>query len=320
MEHLKIEDTIQISGSKVQTYWTDEKFNELYALFRTPLKLPKSVLRNINSIDKIQETYKIKGFQFGNWSTNEDRFNYLATLYICFYDLNKVLKFPKANMGLDNALSLSFGARGGGSASAHFEPWSYVINMTRYTRPDVMRERFRPWVPDSHLEHYTSKKYRFLNTGGVGALAHEYGHFLDFFFGAHYDKDSLSQSLSRGSSTARKRHQYKGNHPLRLAMENLIMVLFWKNEEKQQKSKFIIRLHKSIEETPGMGIAYWGNRAEVFARSFEAFISYKLSQLGVNNKFLARVKYSPSVYPNQAETKALEPYFNKLFTEMRKFF
>lgn len=321
MEHLKIEDTIKLPGSKVHAYWTEASFMELYNLFRKPLKLPKSVLHNINSVEKIQSTFKIKGFQFGNWSSNEDRFNYLATLYICLYDLNKVLKFKRANLGMDNTLSISFGARGGGSASAHFEPWSYVINMTRYIRPDVMERRYGMFVSSQReLDKLKSKPYRFLNTGGVGALAHEYGHFLDFYFGSHYDTDPGTRALTGGTSMQTRRTTIKAGHPLRQAMENLLMALIWQNEEKKIKSRFYKRLAKYVDVTPQMSMKYWGNRAELFARAFEAFVSYKLAQGGIYNAFLARAKYSNNVYPTRNEIKALEPYFNKLFIEIRKCF
>ncbi len=315
MEHLKIEDTIQIDGSKVSRYWSFERFQLLYQIFRRPLKLPKTVLRNINSVEKIQETYKLRGFQFGNWSTNEDRFNYLATLYICFYDLNKILKFKGANLGLNKALTISFGARGSGGALAHFEPGRYVINLTRYKRADVMRKQYGAFASSEKLRLFDNKDYRFLNTGGVGSLAHEYGHFIDFYFGHFYDISPKSRSLSGGSSTQRKRIDWGNKHPLRDTMEDLLMAAIWKDETKGIHTHFYKKMMNATNN------AYYYMRTEMFARIFETYVKHQLIKQGVHNDFLTgEHKYTRPFYPNRAEIEALEPYMEKLLAEMRKFF
>lgn len=312
MEHLKIHDTVRVDRSKVAAYWSTERFTSLYQIFRRPLKLPKSVLHNINSVEKIQNTFKIKGFQFGNWSSNEDRFNYLATVYICFYDLNKILKFKGANLGLDQTLSISFGARGSGGATAHFEPQLYVINMTRYKRADVMKKHYRMFATTEQLKLFDNKAYRFLNTGGVGALAHEYGHFLDYYFGQFVDTSTQSVSLSGGRFSIGNRIAWTNKQPIRLAMENLLMAAIWKNEAKGIHSPFFIRMKKATKKQ------YFFRRNEVFARIFEAYVSHKLSGMGIYNDFLSQRKYPIAVYPKANEIKALALYMDKLLVQFRK--
>jgi hypothetical protein len=66
-------------------------------------------------------------------------------------DLANLLGLPPKAISLDGELGIAFGARGSGSAAAHYEPGRVVINLTR--------------------------------TRGAGSLAHELGHAFDDYFG-----------------------------------------------------------------------------------------------------------------------------------------
>ena len=217
--NVKIEDTVTAPQSKVHRYWTTKGFREFYTNFRGGLALPKNIAQNSESPKKIQEVFKLKGFQFGNWLSNEDRYNYLAAIYICLHDLNKVLKFKGANLGMDNNLVISFGARGSARALAHYEPANDVINMTRYKRMDLINKQ-RAAVGQPPIE--MTKLERFVYTGGVGSFAHEYGHYLDYYFGAHYDVNPSSRALTGGSSTSPKRINWPKTSKLRNLTEDVL--------------------------------------------------------------------------------------------------
>ena len=103
--------------------------DKYFKLIRPRLKLPVNL--QTNETQKLGEKFNMAGIGFGNWVTIEDRANYQKALVMSFYDLNKVLKF-KYNIGL-GLLTVTFGARGQGGALGHYEPWSKVINITRYT-------------------------------------------------------------------------------------------------------------------------------------------------------------------------------------------
>lgn len=308
---IKIEDTVVVHGSKLHDYWTTTGFREFYKQFRKGLALPKTIADNAASPLKIQEAFKLKGFQFGNWLTNEDRYNYLAAIYICLYDLNKVLKFKGNNLGLDNNLIVSFGARGSSGALAHYESWNHTINMTRYKKlSTINKQRADIGAPPIALP----KTELFVYTGGVGSFAHEYGHFLDYYFGGNYDVDSTHYSLSTWRSTSYNRMIWGAKQPLRKLMEDLLMKIIWKDEKKKVYSAYMKKL-KDYEKSD-----YWFRRNELFARAFEQYISYKLSALGIHNKFLAKRKYVGHVYIAPKEFKAVVPYFDKLIRELRKYF
>jgi hypothetical protein len=93
------------------------------------------------------DDFKIKGGEFGNWLNDKDRQASVNFAYEAFRDLATVLNIPDSDIGLNGNLSIAFGARGSGSALAHYEPLREVINLTKMK--------------------------------GAGSLAHEYCHALD---------------------------------------------------------------------------------------------------------------------------------------------
>jgi len=299
---IKITDTLgeeKRGTSKIEAWWGGKGFTAIYKQFRKGA-IPAVFLKQIEDVRNVEKLFKLRGFQFGNWVNNEDRFNYLAAFGICLFDLNKVLKFKGNNLGLDKTLGIAFGARGQRGAVAHYEPPHHIINMTRYYDAD----RFDAPV---------SKAVRFVHSGGVGSFAHEYGHFLDFFFGSRVETTTI-YSLSDGSSTSPTRIKYdKKKFPIRYAMEDLLEVAYW-DASKKKPSTFLKRI-KDYSNKP-----YFVQRAEIFARLFEQYIAYKLKQNGIANSFLTSTKYTRVVYMTPTELKRVVPYFDRLLVLMRTAF
>ena len=100
--------------------------------------------------EQFSETFGFRGVQFGNWTNNADRQAALNEAYDSFMDLADVLGLSPRAMSLGGELGLAFGARGTGSALAHYELNEVVINLTK--------------------------------TRGAGSLAHEWWHALDNYF------------------------------------------------------------------------------------------------------------------------------------------
>lgn len=96
------------------------------------------------------DMFGFRGVQFGNWVEQKTRQVDMNEAYDALIDLTKVLDIPTRAISLNGTLGLAFGARGKGSASAHYEPDNIVINLTK-------------------------KK-------GAGSLAHEWFHALDNYF------------------------------------------------------------------------------------------------------------------------------------------
>lgn len=96
------------------------------------------------------DTFQVRGGEFGNWLSNEERQRHLNLAYEAFYDLATALGIKPSDITFGGKLSIAFGSRGRGgqsAASAHFEPLLEVINLTKIH--------------------------------GAGCLAHEWGHAMD---------------------------------------------------------------------------------------------------------------------------------------------
>ena len=114
--------------------------------------------RNVDGQDYLA-TFGFKGGEFGNWMSQKDRQASLNMGFDALKDLAGALKISDRDISYQGALSIAFGARGSGSAVAHYEPLRQVINLTK------MR--------------------------GAGSLAHEWWHGLDDFMGRKMEARGL---------------------------------------------------------------------------------------------------------------------------------
>lgn len=107
---------------------------------------------NINAGQKfIMESVGMRGVQWGNTVTDEERKHHLHKSCEAMADLADMTGLPDHAMSLSGQLGLAIGARGIANALAHYEPKEKVINLTR--------------------------------KNGVGSLAHEWAHALDDYIG-----------------------------------------------------------------------------------------------------------------------------------------
>lgn len=106
------------------------------------------------------ETFGFRGVEFGNWNNQAERQEVMNAAYDGLMDLAEVMQIPAKAIGLNGDLALAFGARGQGlsSAVAHYERTRAVINLTKMN--------------------------------GAGALAHEWLHAMDHYFGRQDGKAS----------------------------------------------------------------------------------------------------------------------------------
>lgn len=301
---MKIVDTLRPEGgSRAERWWEDQGFVELYQFFRKGA-MEKRFYDKLKDVRTVHEVFQLRGYQFGNWVTHEDRFNYLAALGICLYDLNRVLRFKGNNLGLDKTLGIAFGARGVKGALAHYEPSTNIINLTRY-------------YEENRFDEPTEKKVRFVFSGGVGSFAHEYGHFLDYFFGARIENHPKIYALSDGRSTDPRRINYDpAKMPMRYWMEEILEKAYW-DKSKTADSSYVRRIRKAI---PKQYLDYFLRRNEIFARLFEQYVGYKLQEMKIQNIFLTKTKYHAIQYMTPTELKTVVPLFDKLLLQMRKHF
>lgn len=110
--------------------------------------------------DNFLDVFQFKGGEFGNWVNEKERQASLDYCYDALMDLSDALEISRDSVTLGHQLNIAFGARGHGSALAHFEPLYNVINLTKMK--------------------------------GAGSLGHEWIHALDYYLGTKYGVHSLA--------------------------------------------------------------------------------------------------------------------------------
>ena len=299
------------AGGRLVEDWQSSEIVPLFPRFRKgKSSLPKSF--HFWDHGFLLDYFGLRAWEFGNWLTNEDRMNYVCGSGIALYDMRSVLQFPIHQMGLQGMVSLAIGARGKSAARAHFEPHSFAINLTRYSdNPGPKKMAAYPFLK----KH--PKVVRFLRMGGVGSLAHEYGHALDYFFGGFVDQDAEHFALTGGRSVrTRPDRELMKKKTLRGYMEKLIYQIIWESDKKQ--TRFYSELRAMLKEK-GIKSDYYYRRNELFARFFEQYIQFKLKQKGIQNTLLHKPKYNYVVYLPQKHLERLVPIMDKLVVQMRAY-
>jgi hypothetical protein len=279
MKNIKILDTGEnFPGfSRSSRYWATRIKRVNLNKYRPGIKIPRSI--DLTNFSTVQKLFNIKGFEFGNWLSNQERYDFLNYAFVALYDMGKVLGFSK-NLGLNKTIGIGFGSRGSGRSTgvAHFEPDNFMINLTKQR--------------------------------GAGSLAHEYGHALDFFFGTYIDLNMFSRSLSGGRLLGSQIHKQNYTSSLRKEMYKVMELIIFQPGSTDKTTKYYQGLPYGD---------YWRNCAELFARAFEQYIHFHLEKRGIRNSFLSKSKYSGKrIYMPTNHFKQVEPHIRKLINEMKK--
>jgi hypothetical protein len=263
--------------------------NDYKPLRKPVLSLIPKVFKSV-AIDKVAELvikqYKFRGIEFGNWVNQRRRIDFCLNLYTALYDLNKVLKFNN-NIGINNTISIADGARGSKGALAHYEPVNNVINLSRDRRLDKQDS----WgYNENYTEYKKTQKYFREHLSGYGSFAHEYGHALDYIMAEKYT--NRYSALSGGRSVLT-------NPNYKTAYNNFLNDLKTGNTELEKKFRdcfepLLFRNGKPTSFYIGVYAlalqkgTYWSRLNEIWARTFEVYVAYKLSKQGIINKFLIK--------------------------------
>lgn len=263
--------------------------------------------------EQFMKAFGLRGGQFGNWvkqgANSKDRQGMLNDAYDAFMDLAGVLGIPSEAIGLGGKLGMSFGARGKGSAMAHYEPSQVVINLTK--------------------------------TKGAGTLAHEWFHALDHHFTSFRDSPARNKSREdtyitykpepsmmytpqkgRGyliSKPALEKRRANSNDPM-YAAENWAPDPNHPAGVRPKVEEAFADLVNALNDSPmkdrattidkGATDGYWSRIIERAARSFESYIIHKLEQQGARSDFLANVT------PENAFPRNMDRYPYLLESEM----
>ena len=296
----KLYDTANIaSRGRIDKHWSQDLFNNVFEGQRKGPMLPFGFKKF--DPDWLIKHFNLRGFEFGNWLSQEDRWLYLVGCSVSLYDLARITGVHSDQMGFAGLLSAAFGARGSSSALAHFEPHTMAINLTRYDRATKQ-----------------AGDVRFLLDGGVGSLGHEWAHALDFFLGNFAMPDP---NLNWGTCAlkSRVRHISHGRYKIEAAPRDAVGsafydvmkgIMFKEQDGAFVRSSFYDRVWKLVNESKEYG-PYWIDIKELLARSFEVFLTYEGETKGIHNPYLFKNKYVSPVYPTKEE-------YNTWANDMRK--
>lgn len=228
-----------------------------------------------NGIDQfdIIHKYHLKGFEYGNYVNNNDRYDHLIAAQRSLKHLSHLL--CTQNIGINGNIGIAFGARGiGGTAIAHYEPLHNMINLTKKR--------------------------------GASALAHEYGHALDYNLGTFLDQHSKYAALSGGSSVAQRLPDNTGGQ-LRAMVNDVI------------DTAVTTQSHQALRKATNSD--YWFRRTEIFARLFEQYICYRMQKISTDS-YLTKSwnQYTHSIaYLGEKDFMLVLPKMRLLNMEIGKF-
>lgn len=150
----------------------------------------KTIPKNIDA-EQLAKKYHLRGFAFGNYVTQEERFFYLFKVEKQLEILAKIK--GDNNLGL-GALTIAIGSEGQAGSLAHFNARKLLINLNR-GRKETYIDAFQ----------------------GESSLIHEYAHFIDFIIGR--SKESLKVNFA---SAVRSKTKFKDIEKIRKPVELLL--------------------------------------------------------------------------------------------------
>lgn len=300
------DDPNVVAGSRIDDYWARHTISLIAHNYFDKGKVKKHG-RNVSDSATTVKRFSLRGIQYGNWLSQEDRYNYLFAISISLYDMKELLNLPFNKMGFKNKLTLAFGARGRGGALAHFEPGNFAINLTRY--PHSMTNPFTNQTK-KFLKGDNSKYNAMLSMGGVGSFSHEWAHALD------YELGKPGQYLSGGRSTRYKVNSKLINQKTAAGTMERILKIVNCNEDGS-KSAYRAKLEAQIKNSSAGD--YYIRRTEIFARLFEAFCSTELAKKGGKNIFISKPKYLHWAYPSKNLIAKAAPEIRSLLAFYRRY-
>lgn len=246
------------------------------------------------SPEQFSDAFGFRGVQFGNYVEGPRRQADLNRAYDSLHDLADVLNVPTKALSLNGRLGLAFGARGKGKAAAHYEPGEVAINLTK--------------------------------GNGPGALAHEWFHSLDNYFG-RYDVSTDGKITSGGdymTEAQRAGRVFKdgryvdAEYPVRQEVYDA-----FKGVMKAINSSDMPRRSALLDEVRSK--PYWSTDVEMAARAFERYVQDKARTAGVENDYLVNIRKALEhntdntwAYPTNAELDGgIRDAFDHLFSTLK---
>jgi hypothetical protein len=233
----------------------------------------------------------MRGLQYGNSVSDDERQHHLSRTAEALADLADVTGLPDHAASIGGKLGLAIGARGKGKASAHYEPDTKVINLTR--------------------------------KNGAGTLAHEWAHALDH----HLNGGGF---VHRGGKR-RGDFLSADHHKLHAGKDDPVVAAMAGVRAAMRESGFHSRLPGVVRSLQKQGMMhtqfggvpaseYWTSPEEMFARTFERHVQHKLRGADRDNTYLSGIgegKEWHELWPTKEEAEKMAPAMDALMQAIR---
>jgi len=262
--------------------------------------------------EKFADSFGFRGVQFGNWvaqgSEKQARQGMLNQAYDALMDLASIVNVPPKAISLNGTLGLAFGARGSGWASAHYEPDTLVINLTKTRGAGTLAHEWLHAL-DNYFSHQRGGPVPFER--GMSQQAYRQANYITYRPEPLYvRKDGRVGSLTKARLERAREHSPKNPYYLE---EN------WHPDPKHPQGvrpeveRRFAELVEALDASPMAKRAraidknengYWSQIIERAARSFENYIIAKMMERGFHNDYLANV----TAVENFARSRDRYPY------------
>jgi len=309
--------------------------------------VPEKVVRKGGAKIKITEPedfmkeFGMRGVEFGNWIDVSHGNYHIQRCGEAFYDLADILKLNKKHMSINKRLAIAFGARGTGTAAAHYEPLSEAINLTKWNGGGSVAHEWMHFF-DNVMAKNQGKGFKLYGSEGdkvgsgiqaayqgvIDAITTTKEHKVTIRETAKYS-DKMAIRAYRGMADWIKKHPRSPNKAFAGYIKELTGTGYnrWISKPanlKKVAGAFALRYKKDIEYTrqemstrtqyavdsEKMGKDYWGSGREMFARAGEAWIQDELLKANRKNSYLVSGTRGTSVYVKvtKGDVEELNPY------------
>ncbi|PQP80310.1 hypothetical protein C0Q44_28260 [Paenibacillus sp. PCH8] len=307
--------------------------------------VPEEVVRKsnepsgVNKPDDLIDIFGVRGVQFGNWVQDVAGRYHVLSCGHALNDLVGLLDIPNMAASFHGLLGLAFGARGSGSASAHYEPGSNIMNITKLRGGGSLCHE---WAHALDFNLY-SFSHQFSNGKPLSLTGHKPGNYLPRNVGIAFTE--LMKIIKEGDGVKRvivpdplpsEEYQYRARVVELLEMNNYdidaaMQVL--KNGNFNVKPRMWndigllycnILQRKGLEVPDSFGVPtdesnflldarsrgpYWKRDHELFARAFESWIEDELHTAQLDNSYLVTGTKFGGPYPLHEEREDINDAF-----------
>jgi hypothetical protein len=292
--------------------------------------------------------FGLRGVEFGNWMEDAASQVHVNRCAEAFVDLADTLGLKRRDVSLNGRLALAFGARGTGSASAHYEPGKCVINLTKlggagtlahewaHSLDDILH-RVEPECTVGHATQMSMSALKKANSpvlqalsgvmdgiyNGSASVPHKikpskYSKWPSIDDWIRIAKDDAA-GVTEGPSVGQRALEHVMRMYPSMSPKKLATVADY-IAAKTGATELFVKSNSSafFEDAKGRG-DYWKRPHELFARAFETYIVDAMEEKGRGNNYLAYdLMYRGGPYPQGAERAKLKVAFDGLFRAIRE--